>query len=265
MRVDLVMWTRDGAATLPAVLTRLNKVFAGVGGQRIIVDDYSRDGSVEICEKHGWAVYKNKGKGISDGANTALGLVETRFFCSFEQDLLLCADWPEKCLHNILKTGVAAVSGVRLANKSGLRGLDEYAVRHSTYFGRTLDNTVYDTEVLRGLGGFPDVYGACTDSFLFCRFERAGLFWFVCRDAVSTHLKSGLLCDLRSQFWYGKSISKVKVGLPSRYGLTRDFGRVCFSPIRGCLVAFETGDLQAGLYYPFRRCASFLGRLSGCV
>lgn len=26
MRVDLVMWTRDGAATLPAVLTRLNKV-----------------------------------------------------------------------------------------------------------------------------------------------------------------------------------------------------------------------------------------------
>ncbi|MDI9579054.1 MAG: glycosyltransferase, partial [Thermoproteota archaeon] len=95
MRVDLVMWTRDGAATLPHVLERINKVFCGVGGQRIIVDDCSRDGSVEICEKAGWAVYKNRGRGISDGANTALGLVESPFFCSFEQDLLLCADWPE--------------------------------------------------------------------------------------------------------------------------------------------------------------------------
>lgn len=262
--LDLVMWTRDGAVTLPAVLTRLNKVFVGVNGQRIIVDDNSKDNSVEVCEKQGWSVYKNKGRGISDAANTALGLVETKFFCSFEQDLLLCPQWLSKVAKK-MGSGVAAVSGLRYANKKGLRGIDVYAANHSDFFGRTLDNTLYSAELLREVGGFPDVFGSCTDSLLMCKLEKANLKWLVCHDAISTHLKSGLMCDLKSQFWYGKSISRVKGGLPSRYGLLRDFGRVCFSPIRGCQVMFETGDLKAGLYYPFRRAASFLGRLQGCL
>jgi glycosyltransferase involved in cell wall biosynthesis len=42
--IDLCMWTRNGARTLPVVLDRINKVVPeGVVNQRLVVDDCSTD------------------------------------------------------------------------------------------------------------------------------------------------------------------------------------------------------------------------------
>lgn len=51
MRVDLVMWTRDGAATLPHVLERINKVFSSVkklDESRVFLEQKMR-GNDDVC------------------------------------------------------------------------------------------------------------------------------------------------------------------------------------------------------------------------
>ena len=114
MKVDLVMWTKNGAKTLRPVLNRINKVIPEEAvNRRIIVDDRSSDETRSIGKERGWEVVFNKGSGISDGANTALNLVETEYFCSFEQDLLLAPEWWESMHKLILNPRVAAVSGLR--------------------------------------------------------------------------------------------------------------------------------------------------------
>lgn len=85
MKVDLVMWTYNGEKTPPLVLGRIKKVVSeGVVNQKLIVDDGSKDNTVAIAQKYGRNVIRNEGKGISDGANTALKHVQTPYFCSFE-------------------------------------------------------------------------------------------------------------------------------------------------------------------------------------
>ena len=79
-RVDLVMWTKNGARTLPAVLKRINEVVPqDFVNQKIVVDDGSSDGTHHIASSFGWQVIPNNGHGISDGANTALKEVTSDF------------------------------------------------------------------------------------------------------------------------------------------------------------------------------------------
>ena len=65
----------------------------------------------------GWTVAFNEGKGISDGANTALKRVESKWFISFEQDLILARDWWNKIPKALENPKVAAASGMRFADK----------------------------------------------------------------------------------------------------------------------------------------------------
>jgi hypothetical protein len=42
----------------------------------MVIDDQSKDNTVDIATQYGWKVIKNEGKGIGDGANTALKNVQ---------------------------------------------------------------------------------------------------------------------------------------------------------------------------------------------
>ena len=71
-KVDLVMWTKNGAQTISAVLQQINEVIPKeFVDKKIIVDDESSDDTRSIACSFGWSVIPNKGQGISDGANTA--------------------------------------------------------------------------------------------------------------------------------------------------------------------------------------------------
>jgi glycosyltransferase involved in cell wall biosynthesis len=110
LKVDLVMWTKNGEKTLPLVLNRVNEVIPSEAiNRKILVDDHSVDYTQDIADLFGWNIVFNEGKGISDGANTALKNVETEYFISFEQDLLLSRDWWSKIppyLENPLVAGI---------------------------------------------------------------------------------------------------------------------------------------------------------------
>src|SRR4030066_558398 len=89
VKVDLVMWTKNGAETLPSVLKRIEEVipseFVNV---KVMADDKSTDETRKIGESYGWTVVRNMGKGISHNANTTLRKAPSDVFESFKQNRL---------------------------------------------------------------------------------------------------------------------------------------------------------------------------------
>src|SRR3990170_6701025 len=268
VKVDLVMWTKNGGETLSSVLKRISEVIPEtLINKRIIVDDDSSDNTRQIAAAFGWTVVPNKGHGISDGANTALANVTSEFFISFEQDLLLARDWWNKIPPLPKNPEVAAASGMRFADKPrGIRKLQQYVAkkyrgepnlapwlrsRQTAAFtlGKTLDNTIYKTSIIKSIGGFPWTgVNAGVDTMLAYKIDQAGYQWVVDYSVQSLHLRKGLKQKLDHQYWYGTLLyaiwQRIETGtnmLPpvTRFGV---FSRFVMSPFTGLLIAFKTKE-----------------------
>ncbi len=273
--IDLVMWTKNGAKTLPMVLKRINQVIPPKSvGQRLIVDDASNDNTVQIAEAHGWRVLANEGSGISDGANTALNYVKTECFISFEQDLLLAKDWWRSLLHYLEDSKVAVASGMRFASKpNGVRELQKYVAKKyrgekqlsswlrsrkmaSFTLGKTLDNTIYRTQVMREIGGFPKLKtNAGVDTILAYKIERAGYDWVVDYAVQSVHLRQGLKQELWHQYWYGTQLKAIlreiqNVGAKPPVDRSSVFFRLLCSPLTAFFIALKTREPSTIYIHP---------------
>lgn len=263
MKVDLVMWTKNGAKTLRPVLTQINSVIPKENvNQRLIVDDGSSDRTRLIAEECGWIVISNKGKGISDGANTALRHVETPYFCSFEQDIILCRGWWQIHKRIVDKSEVAVASGMRfLPGWHPVSALERHTfmtLRGQIGVGRTLDNTMYNTEILNSFGGFPKMKLAGIDTVLSWVVEAKGYRWIVDYSTQSLHYRNSLLEGLRRQAMYAKAwkevykISKQLTGqdFPEIATERMLFKRLLRSPFIGLFLAFEQRNPFLPFYYP---------------
>ena len=276
MKVDLVMWTLNGEKTLPLVLSRINQIIPkDIVNQRLIVDDGSKDNTVTIARKYGWTVLKNEGKGISDGANTALKHVETSYFCSFEQDVVLSSDWWNKVSALILnKEGVAAACGLRFLPRNNFcYSVEPYQLTRKDVdfyggYGKTLDNTIWNTAILRSIGGFPKVNFAGIDTFLFNLFKLKGYEWLVDYDVKSLHLHyGGLLNEFKHYYFYGLSLpqiySRLNIRLYENENIRRLFLRFVKSPISSFKMALKMHDSRLMFSYPIIRLCWLLGYIRG--
>ncbi|MCK5628176.1 glycosyltransferase family 2 protein [Candidatus Bathyarchaeota archaeon] len=275
-KIDLVMWTKNGTATLPVVLKRIGEVIPGhYVNRRIVVDDHSSDNTRQIARDFGWEVVFNPGKGIGDGANTALNNVESKYFISFEQDLLLAQDWWQRIPRHLANPKTALASGVRLPNQPlVIRNIQKYTLeRHkrrgeeadSFYYGKTVDNTIYKTEVIIDLGGFPPLDGSAgVDSLLAQQIRSNEFEWKVDYNVISTHLRKGLRQELSHYYWYGSSSIRLN---PLLFKRSITVGSVVasfiFSPFRGLDIAVKTSDPTAIFVYPLIRFAVLKGVFDG--
>ena len=254
LKFDIVMWTKNGESTLPVVLKRLETQLEEKGAveQKIVVDDHSDDDTVSIAASFGWIVVPNKGNGISDGANTALKLVKTECFASFEQDIFLSDDWLARVPPKLESEKIAAVSGMRypsvpiglakLMRYTDLRGIQDEDTpwRKSKnpgafYLGKTLDNTIYKTSVLRKMGGFPNVGNAGMDVILAFNYARIGYQWAVDYEVKSVHLRRNLVQELKHQYFYGKQVFKIS----QRTGMPTESFRLMTRLLKSPLTAFR--------------------------
>jgi glycosyltransferase involved in cell wall biosynthesis len=263
------MWTFNGAATLPAVLKRISQVIpVDYVNKRVISDDHSTDDTRKIAEANGWTVVLNEGRGISDNANTALKNVESEFFVSFEQDLLLAWDWWSRIPKALDDVKVAAASGMRFADKPrGVRMLQLYVARKyrgeaqleswlrgremaAFTLGKTLDNTVFRTRVVREVGGFPKLASSSgVDTVLAYELDEHGYQWKVDYGVQSVHLRGSLRQELNHQYWYAKQLREMwrRISQASRRQappVTKFdvFYRFAMSLFTGLFMAFQTRE-----------------------
>jgi glycosyltransferase involved in cell wall biosynthesis len=271
-KVDLVMWTKNGADTLPVVFKRIREVIPDESvNARIVVDDNSTDSTREIAETFGWQVVPNEGSGISDGANTALKMVQTEFFISFEQDILLARDWWEKIPRLLRGEKVAVASGMRSSNIETMRKIEEYSIDNykrkgtfATYeFGRSLDNTMYKTSVIRKLGGFPKIpVSPGVDTILSKNLRKNGYVWQVDYDVNSIHLRRGLMDEIYRKYWYVKFTYTIdhELGIKS-VSIYKYIVPLMFSPLRSLNIAIKKRCPAAVVVYPLIRLAMLAGRV----
>ena len=289
VKTDLAMWTYNGSRTLNMVLRRINQVIPKESvGQRLIVDDGSTDDTVLIAESCGWQVIRNEGRGVGDGANTALKHVETPFFCSFEQDLLLAPNWWNIISKHIDEEGVAAVSGVRLPNKPpGVRKLNQYIMEKYQYvldhpssftpayfqeartYGHSLDNTMYNTETLREIGGFPSglpYFGIGTDTALLGNLWDNNLKWLTFYNVRSEHLRQGLRQEISHNLWYTSARAYPAVNrklYSTKVSLSSIIPSLMASPFRALKITFKMREPSVIYVYPIMRFTLFRGICKG--
>lgn len=281
------MWTKNGSETLPLVLKRISEVIPSkFVNKRVIVDDHSSDNTREIAQTFGWTVVFNEGNGISDGANTALAHVETEYFCSFEQDLLLSSDWWSK-IPSMLGSKVVVASGMRFASQPEyLAKLQKYVARKyrgekylsswlkaremaSFTLGKTLDNTIYKTSVLRELGGFPRLKtNAGVDTVLAYKMKQAGYTWAVDYTTQSLHLRTSLWDELNHQYFYGTQLVEIwaeveQLGFKAPMNKFSVLSRLLYAPLTGIFVALKMKEPRLLVVHPLIRLYYAKGLLHG--
>lgn len=243
-KVDLVMWTKNSAKTLPLVLKRIDEVIPyEFVGKRIIVDDHSEDKTAEVAKDFGWMVYKNRGRGFGDAVATALSHVTADFFVSVEHDVILARDWWEKIWKYTKDESIAATQGVRVATNPILRKLDEYIIERKDARADLLsvDNNIYRTAIFRELSWHGD-HGNATKRKL----EQKGMKWIVDKSVISDHIRPGVLPYLRHVYKMAL-IMKVEANRLSMFIM------FLLSPLRALHVVFRKKCPQILIVYPLIR------------
>ena len=255
MKVDLVMWAKNGAKTLPSVLKRIDEVIPVENViEKIFVDDHSIDNSVEIAKSFNWKVYENKEGFISGGASEALKHVTSPFFISVEQDLLLAKDWWQKVPEHMKQDPkVAVAQGIRFPTTRVLRCLEEYSSERfeATRINLSFDNNIFRTSIIRRIGGFPKQYPISVDLELFDTLQNNGYRWVTDRNVISDHIRESVLHEVlhrrklmmmeRRQQWVDTS------------DVPKLVARLAFSPIRATHVMIKKKCPQVFFVYPLLR------------
>ncbi len=255
MKVDLVLWTKDGERTLPFVLDRLNKLIPKEHvNNRILINDHSADSTPLIAQKNGWQQILNEGHGISAAANTALKHVDTQYFCSFEHDIILSALWWNKVALKITKSNAVAISGVRfLPQNHPCYNIEKYLMLHSPDFGKTLDNTIWETETLRKIGGFPKISNAFCETLLHTRISELNYEWIVERNVESLHYHKDLANERNHYNFYGYNTPALQMRLNQKPSFSYAIKKMIKSPITGAKMAQKMQDTRLILSYPLCR------------
>jgi glycosyltransferase involved in cell wall biosynthesis len=149
------MWAKNGERFLPLVLNQIDQVIPYKSiNHKIFVDDHSTDRTREIAHEFNWTVYHNPKSGIPSGANEALRHVESEFFVSIEQDVILAKNWWERIPPYMDDSKVAVAQGLRISTNPTLRKLEEYVLNRKEFaWFHSIDNNIFRTEVIRQLWG----------------------------------------------------------------------------------------------------------------
>ena len=256
VKFDVVMWTYESESTLEQSLSSIENALPNSRiCHKTVVDGGSTDGTEKIVRRHGWDFFSTTA-GIPVQANLALRLVDTETYASFEHDIVLAQNWLPKIEALLSPRDVAVAQGVRLSKGSRpLDSLEEWSYRHGK-IGKefySIDNTMYKTDIIRGIGGYPNDCPMTVDGFLRQRILARGMRWLTDPGCVSWHLRSGFPKYLQHVIRHLQN--STFLWLPEEpHHLTVDLARRFFtSPAVATRIANETHTPSILLDYPLLR------------
>lgn len=257
-KVDLVMWTKNGEAYLPQVLKRIDKVIPHEAVcHRILVDDHSSDHTVDIAREFNWNVYPNPSSGVSSGANEALRHVDSDFFVSVEQDIILSRNWWNEIPKYMDDPLVACAQGVRVPTHPVLRILEEW---QRDVLGKkpslvSIDNNIFRSKVVKSIGGFPKDCLICTDMILMKKISAETPYkWVIDSNVTSLHIRNDLKASLEHQYKMGYLCARTPYCIHEENpSLSVNFRILLTSPIRALQIALKRKCPNIIWAYPLLR------------
>lgn len=246
-KVDIVMWAKNGERFLPSVLNRIDQVIPYENiNQKILVDDHSTDKTREIARDFNWTVYHNPKSGIPSGANEALRHVESEFFVSIEQDIILAKNWWERIPPYMDDSRVAVAQGFRMSTNPTLRKLEEYEwSRRQIGWFYSIDNNIFRTKVMRQLGGFPTSHPTYCDSILKTKIAKETPYkWIVDKTVVSKHIRE----SVRNYIEHERSVHARFFA--SEHSVLKILRLFATSPARGLVIALRKREPSLFWIYP---------------
>jgi len=126
--------------------------------------------------------------------------------------------------------------------------------------GKTLDNTVYKTKIIRALGGFPRMrVNAGVETILAYKIDQAGYHWVVDYNVQSLHMRKGLRQELLHQYWYATQLYEIwrrvetETNRPPPVTKSNVISRFIMSPFTGVFMTMKTREPTITYIHPLIR------------
>jgi len=263
-KIDILMWAKNGEAFLPIVLRQIRNIVPREKVcHKILVDDHSRDSTASIAQSFGWEVYLNPEGGIPSGANEALSHVDTDFFMTVEQDVVLSTNWWPVISKYLDDPNVACAQGIRLDNHPVLSILDEWAcgppsekrslVQHSRAV--SMDNNIFRTDIVRSMGGFPRLCPVCTDTAFRKRIVcETNYQWIIDARVISQHIRNSLKASVEHDYRLNHMCARTTYCAENKVSTFNVLFRTLLtSPLRGFQIAVKHNYPNTIWDYPLLR------------
>jgi hypothetical protein len=190
----------------------------------------------------------------------------------------LARDWWRKIPPRLSNPNIAVASGMRFASQPpGVRKLQQYVAKKyrgegelqswlrsrqmaAFTLGKTLDNTLYKTKIVKEVGGYPKLPSSSgVDTTLAYAISSHGYDWFVDYNVQSVHLRRGLRQELSHQYWYARQLNemwrriRVETNLLPPVTKSGVISRFFMSPFTGLLMAWKMGEPSIFYVHPLIR------------
>ena len=204
MKVDVFVPTKNSIATIQLCLSTIRSRIPV--NRLIVVDGHSTDGTYEYCMEHADEVVRDGNRGVGEARQQGLELVETPIYASIDSDVTHISHGWFKSLLPLLEDGVAVVSGVPLFGYGTCKPIEvmyRYSLIERRSLFPSLSNSLLNTNIIKKIGGFNQMYEAGEDAELMRRVHKMSYEWKINYEVMVVHPTS-----LRDEF--------RRVGLCSR-------------------------------------------------
>jgi glycosyltransferase involved in cell wall biosynthesis len=228
--VTFVVPVLNGAPWIARSVAAILAQDAGQTLQILVVDDGSRDGSVEALgpyiERGLIQLVAGPCRGAAAALNAGLRLAQHPIVCQVDQDVILDPAWLRHMLVDFEDSRVGAVQGRYVLDRSQPLASRVMACDLTDRYrrlagGRTnhvcTGNAAYRADALRAIGGFDEALGYGYDNDVSYRLARAGYHLRFSPAAESVHYwRAGLSGYARQQFGFGYGRLEVVRKHPAR-------------------------------------------------
>ena len=216
--ISVIIPTYNSINTIEECLLSLQNNF--LDKEVIVVDSYSTDGTLEVCEKFGVKIIKTHERGIAKARNIGIKNANGDYILFIDSDAAAEIHWVQKLLNGFnIDEKIVCVGGAVLNSNNSIvgkashllefRGFDSKKIR--IVRGVPTVNACYKKEIFSEVGLFDENLGTGEDVDINWRIIKKGFKILYAPDAIVWHYGPETLSQLcKKQFYLGVHFPLVR-------------------------------------------------------